>query len=340
MSSLHSSPIIELFSEPTVVLSARAEVLDINRSAKRLFGGLARGSIFTDLVPDADQLKILLERFSSSSEVQLGSLSLIVDGVKTAFGIRGARLAGYGREVVVGLRICGSPIREFSILSAQVKALNAEIHQHRHAKVQLQDALSVNQTLYQELQHRVKNHLQMCLSMFATARRRAKSEGELATIDMLNRRIGAVVDVHAIMYDSTSMEGVSAAILTKAIAKRIQIIAAEKITIECIATNATLTNDVAPPLALILNELLANAVKYGGRDGHSVVTVFLRNEAQEFELVVQDQGPGIKDIASSEGTGFNLIRGLCRQIGGTFNIANDSGARISVRFYQPTKTTY
>ena len=55
-----------------------------------------------------------------------------------------------------------------------------------------------------------------------------------------------------------------------------------------------LSNDAAMPLALIANELLTNAVKYGGNERAArTIRVRLGREDDSFLFYVEDDGPGL-----------------------------------------------
>jgi two-component sensor histidine kinase len=97
-----------------------------------------------------------------------------------------------------------------------------------------------------------------------------------------------------------------------------------------------LGNDVAAPLALILNELLTNAAKYAGnKEAGARARVSLRRDKEMFALTVEDDGPGfdLRDVRRRS-SGLGLVAGLARQIGGGFIVkrGEDTGARCIVRF--------
>jgi two-component sensor histidine kinase len=95
-----------------------------------------------------------------------------------------------------------------------------------------------------------------------------------------------------------------------------------------------LPNDAAMPLALIANELLTNAVKYG-LNGQSTGTirVRLRSETDSFLFYVEDDGPGF-DLHSVQrrSSGLALGQGLARQLRGKFEVTRTPATRCSLRF--------
>jgi two-component sensor histidine kinase len=88
------------------------------------------------------------------------------------------------------------------------------------------------------------------------------------------------------------------------------------------------------PLALILNELLTNAVKHGC-DEHSrwQVWVSFKRLETDFELTVRDSGPGyVFEETGRRSSGTGLVAGLVRQLRGSFTVAPGAGAVSTVRF--------
>jgi two-component sensor histidine kinase len=87
------------------------------------------------------------------------------------------------------------------------------------------------------------------------------------------------------------------------------------------------------PLALILNELLTNAAKYGCNGiGKSQIRVGLTT-GKESELYVEDDGPGfdlhaIKDQSS----GLKLVQLLARQVRGQLEVSRRPASRCTLRF--------
>jgi two-component sensor histidine kinase len=93
----------------------------------------------------------------------------------------------------------------------------------------------------------------------------------------------------------------------------------------------------AIPLGLIINEGLVNAIKYafpGDREG--VVRIhFHRGEADAFLLSITDNGtglPGHADTEEKNSLGLELMKGLARQLNGTFSLKSNDGLQLEIRF--------
>jgi two-component sensor histidine kinase len=87
------------------------------------------------------------------------------------------------------------------------------------------------------------------------------------------------------------------------------------------------------PLALVLNELLTNAVKYGMKGGTGVIRVGLTRENGSGTLYVEDDGPGFDfEEARRRSSGLGLVTGLARQLRGRLTVERLPGARCTVTF--------
>ena len=101
--------------------------------------------------------------------------------------------------------------------------------------------------------------------------------------------------------------------------------------------SGVLSNDAAIPLALIVNELIINAVKHAREErGHVSIRIKLVPVDQEFVLEIADDGPGFTmGEPQKRASGLGLVILLARQLGGTLNVKTDRGARCVVRFGGP-----
>jgi two-component sensor histidine kinase len=97
--------------------------------------------------------------------------------------------------------------------------------------------------------------------------------------------------------------------------------------------SGVLFNDTAMPLALILNELLTNGAKHGTRDpATGTVRVSLTEHEGQFELAVEDDGPGFElDSVRDTSSGLRLVRGFARQLQADFEVRK-APLRVSLRF--------
>ncbi|MDD8012551.1 MAG: histidine kinase dimerization/phosphoacceptor domain -containing protein [Acidobacteriota bacterium] len=90
------------------------------------------------------------------------------------------------------------------------------------------------------------------------------------------------------------------------------------------------------PLAIIINELLTNTMKYAfiNRDS-GVINISLTNAEKKVTLTVEDDGNGFFhgfEISESKGFGLMLVKLLSQQLGGSFSLGKEAGARYKIEF--------
>jgi two-component sensor histidine kinase len=128
-----------------------------------------------------------------------------------------------------------------------------------------------------------------------------------------------------VLYGTSDATRFSAQEFLDAVCQTAQQTFSRDVTVMCEAGDLNLSNDAAMPLALILNELLTNAVKHGlDRGAATGVRVGLTRQNDLFVLYVEDDGPGF-DLQSvhQRSSGLQLVQGLARQLGGEFKVTRD-----------------
>lgn len=187
--------------------------------------------------------------------------------------------------------------------------------------------------LLDELNHRVKNNMQMLNSLLWTAKREARSEEAKAVLADASQRVAAMASAYQALYSSPEIKSAPAKQFIQSVCTGIQQLLPKGVRIVHEAEGLVSNNSVMP-LALILNELVTNAAKHGlnGRE-EGEIRVRLKKTAQGFALSVEDDGPGF-EIAETRrrSSGIGLITGIARQLGGTFDVERDVMTRCVVRF--------
>lgn len=199
---------------------------------------------------------------------------------------------------------------------------------------QRKEAETQQRLLFAELNHRIKNNMQMLQSLLTAARRETPSAEARTALADASQRVGAMAAAQKVLYQANNAGAYQAKEFLAAVCSSARQGLGEHIVIECTADDAELFNDTAMPLALIVNELVTNAAKHGlnGR-GQGLIKVGLAKKADAFVLHVEDDGPGF-ELAQTRrrASGLGLVMGLVRQIGGAFNVERVPGARCTVEF--------
>jgi two-component sensor histidine kinase len=189
---------------------------------------------------------------------------------------------------------------------------------------------------FAELNHRIKNNMQMLHALLSAGMREtASADGRAALADAAGR-VAAMAAAQLVLYQSDRLTRFEAGAFIESVCATAAQAGGARIHVETDCGAGDLGNDTAVPLALILNELLTNAAKYAaGDDGRAAVRVSLERDGDQFVLTVDDEGPGFDLVdVRRRSSGLGLVAGLARQIGGGFIVKRrqGKGARCIVRF--------
>jgi PAS domain S-box-containing protein len=202
-----------------------------------------------------------------------------------------------------------------------------DVSERKHAETQ-------QRVLLNELIHRVKNNMQMLLMLLETGARRAESSEAREVLDEASGRVMAMAAAQRVLYTTPDATRFNARDFLNTVCETAKQTFPQGLEIDYKADAIQLSNDAAMPLALIANELLTNAVKYGLNErALPTIRVRLGREDDSFLFYVEDDGPGF-DLQSVQqrSSGLRLVQGLARQLGGKFDVTITPATRCSVRF--------
>jgi two-component sensor histidine kinase len=175
--------------------------------------------------------------------------------------------------------------------------------------------------LLQEIHHRVKNNLQSVQSLI----RMHKLPDDLQAA--LGSRINAMVAVHQHIYKRDQFMVLELRQLVRSVVddvvKAYQCAADVRYDIDDVAVS----NDFATPWALLVNEVVTNAIKYAVT-GQSPLVLAITIKAMDnrrAQLSISDNGPGFDDAAANAGMGHRLIKAVVGQLEGTFRYEFSDG---------------
>jgi two-component sensor histidine kinase len=200
----------------------------------------------------------------------------------------------------------------------------------------IRDSLDEKETLLREIHHRVKNNLQIIISLLNMQERKSKSAHELDAITETRSRINAIALVHRGLYESTDLRYVNMEVFLNRLVDELSLALGMKkqnIQLDIKVNCEPMEADTATPVALFVVEALTNAVKHGVNHGGDVeITLTQKNE--NVTVSIQDNGTSFDENTQHiVGTGTKLIRGFARQLGGTIDVRNDrSGYKVSLDF--------
>lgn len=212
----------------------------------------------------------------------------------------------------------------------------------RKAADAVRRSLAEKEVMLREIHHRVKNNLQIILSLI-DLQSDLCPEAEVPTVlARTHDRIRSMALIHEQLYKSRNLSSVDMGDYVRALIPAVS--SAYSGACGCVEVNLTagdlsLPLERAIPLGLLVNELVANAYKYAFKPGKpGRLSVSLTRGGDEASVVVADDGAGLPEDFSLDSTrtlGMQLVVGLADQIGGTVIVGGPPGARFTVRFPLP-----
>ena len=189
--------------------------------------------------------------------------------------------------------------------------------------------------LFNELNHRVRNNMQMLLSLLNLTRKKAQSAEARQVLGEAINRLVSMTAAQQILYQMTDASRFRAQEFLNAVCDAVRQSFSPDPKIICEGADVDLPNDTAMPLALIVTELLTNAVKHGaGRNGNEAVRIGLTRQGDACSLYVEDHGPGFDlSVVRPRSSGLQLVEGLARQLRGRFEVMTGDTTRCTVQFY-------
>jgi len=274
-------------------------------------------------IRQAEELQVLYE--TEEKENQIATLN---QQAKQTLLVKNLTLAGIAAVIIIAVLLYRQ--------SRLRKKSNTVI---THKNEQLQQLLDDKEWLLKEIHHRVKNNLQIIMSLLNSQSVYINNDAALTAIHDSQRRVHAISLIHQKLYQS---ENVSAIAMPQYINELVHYLqdsfdTGNKIIFEQAIAPVELDVSQAIPLGLIINEGIVNTLKYAFPNGEKgTVCVSLQNDGDNFLLLkLSDDGIGLPagfNIATHNSLGFDLIQGLAKQLNGSFNIETNHGLVISTRF--------
>jgi PAS domain S-box-containing protein len=215
----------------------------------------------------------------------------------------------------------------------------ADITERKLAEENVRASLREKEMLLQEIHHRVKNNLQVIVSLLGLQSQQVSDSQAVGALEESRDRIKAMALIHENLYRERDPAGVNLSAYLKTIASQIVSGYSLSKNIELIYNGDHVGVDLnkAMPIGLILNELLTNSLKYAYEDvSRGILEVSLTKNNDAIQLLVRDNGRGLESeetLATSKRLGWRLINLLTKQIDGHLEILWDRpGTNIRISF--------
>ena len=218
------------------------------------------------------------------------------------------------------------------------------------ADERLRASLLEKDVLLQEIHHRVKNNLQVVVSLLSIQASRLQRADVVEVLNETQNRVRAIAGIHETLYSSPDLANISFTDYMDQLIRGLFAfyhLSASKIDLQIDTDDIVLDITQAIPLGLIVNELLTNVLKHAfpeGRTGTVWVSFRYLPEPSASErtldegsavLTVEDNGVGLPegfDIQHQDSMGVYLVRVLTRQLRGSVQVLQHERTQFRVVF--------
>jgi two-component sensor histidine kinase len=237
-------------------------------------------------------------------------------------------------------------------LATANQSLISEVHERQEAAAALRTSeanlrgaleetaasLREKEILLKELNHRVKNNLQIITSLLSLQRTRIPDRGCQELFAECQHRVRAIALAHQRLCGGPSLANIDLAAYFDQLVRELSrsyCVGSGTVTPKVVVEETMLGVDHLVPTALIVNELVCNAFKYAFPEGRSgEVRVEVRREDKNVRLTVADDGVGFSpgDVPARSSVGLQIVQALVDQLSGKLEWTNGHGTCATILF--------
>jgi PAS domain S-box-containing protein len=238
-----------------------------------------------------------------------------------------------GEDFWVEVSLTAIPIHDHKIIHTAWR----DINDRKKAEAEILKQLEEKVILLREVHHRVKNNLQIIISLVNLQMRQTEDPEVKQIMSETQNRVRAMSLVHEKLYRSESLSHIDFADYTRFLATQLFSfygMDSQRVRLDFTMGRIMLDINTAVPLGLLMNELISNALKHAfpnGRNG--VISISGGEEGDLITLVVRDNGIGIPaglDWKNTTSLGMRLVTSLIDQVDGTIVLDRNLGTTFTL----------
>ena len=244
-----------------------------------------------------------------------------------------------GRRVPI--LFSASPLFRSDDLLEGYVCLGKDITMIKEAEQQIVASLEEKETLLKEVHHRVKNNMQIIISLLNLQANKETEVSVLSALDESKNRVRAMSLVHETLYRSNSFSRIDFNEYLKSLIQSIASVykkPAGRVDFDLDIKPFTLNIEQALPCGLVINEIVTNSFKYAypaGQNGRIFVKCGPAGE-DEIEIRISDDGVGLPadyNWKEADTLGLGLVRIIAEaQLRAKVELSGENGTRFSMRF--------
>ncbi|HVA14242.1 MAG TPA: histidine kinase dimerization/phosphoacceptor domain -containing protein [Stellaceae bacterium] len=221
--------------------------------------------------------------------------------------------------------------------SARTEILQTTIDRMKILVEEKDRLLDQKKVLAEELQHRVRNNLQLVYGMLSKQLGDTTDEVGQRGIKAIARRVSTLAQVYDNLLGTEMTRTTDFGSYVKSLCLNLADIQsiADGVTLTCDSDSLILDLDVVTALGIVVAELVTNSYDHAFPDGKGSTVVSVRRAAGDDDMAtmtISDNGTGFKTTAESKRHGLGLVRRLIEQVRGTAMVDSHHGTVWTIRF--------
>lgn len=221
-----------------------------------------------------------------------------------------------------------------------IVVIDTDITYRKIMEDQIKASLDEKGLLLKEIHHRVKNNLQIIISLFNLQSSYVTDTNAYKALKEGQERIKSMALIHERFYQADGMSKIDFDDYIRRLAENLFnsfAVSQEKIQLIIESEKIALDIDSAVPCGLIINELISNSLKhaFNGKDKGKIFIGFHSVKEGRFRLEVSDNGIGLPkyfNIQTTESLGMQLVIALTDQLEGTIEADLRTGTKFTIEF--------
>ena len=233
------------------------------------------------------------------------------------------------------------PIRDADGAVIRLARVSRDVTERRAVESEREEALRQRDLLFQELNHRIKNNLQIVRSFLVLQGGQLSDQSAKEALNAASQRIAAVGELHALLYRGGAIGTLDLGAYLRELCASLEEALVEQdrgIVIACRCAPLRADMDRAVLVGLIASELITNSLKYAypAPGGGTVEVTLEQRSGNEVALTVRDHGRGFAELPC-DGFGLRITRMLVRQLDAELSLRGEGGVSASVTFKLPVQ---
>ncbi len=222
-----------------------------------------------------------------------------------------------------------------------IQVVARDISRRKAADAEIRKSLKEKEVLLKEIHHRVKNNLQVIISLLDLQSDKVADRIALEALRECQNRVKSISLIHERLYQSRDLAHVDFPEYISMLMDnllRSYGVSGDRVRMKIDVMDVQMGLDTAIPCGLIIHELVSNALKHafpGGRSGE--IRVGLYADGDRNFLVVSDNGAGFRgvtDFRTVSSLGLQLVDTLTSQINGNIDFHTNGGTEFIISFQQ------